>query len=59
MLLVTQNFLASDFCAREEVPVLLQAHRRGRLTLFPVLLDDCNYQAERWLSEQFARPRRC
>jgi tetratricopeptide (TPR) repeat protein len=50
VLLVTQNFLASAFCAREEVPILLQAHRRGQLTLFPVLLDDCNYKAERWLN---------
>jgi tetratricopeptide (TPR) repeat protein len=49
ILLVTQNFLASDFCSREEVPVLLQQSRRGRLTLFPVLLDHCNYEAERWL----------
>src|SRR6185369_11205745 len=36
ILVVSQNFLASDFCMLEEVPVLLQASRRGRITIFPL-----------------------
>ncbi|HEX9622354.1 MAG TPA: TIR domain-containing protein, partial [Polyangiaceae bacterium] len=49
ILLVTQSFLASDFCRFEEVPVFLQRARQGKLTIFPVLLDSCNWQLERWL----------
>ncbi len=49
VLLVTAPFLASKFCRFEEVPVLLQRQRRGKLAIFPVLLDYCGWEHEPWL----------
>jgi len=50
ILLVTQHFLASRFCLHEEVPVLLQRARRGKLHLFPLFVEPCNWEHERWLA---------
>lgn len=49
ILLVTQNFLASRFCKFEEIPVLLQRQREGRLAVLPVLLEPCLWEEEPWL----------
>jgi hypothetical protein len=49
ILLITQNFLASKFCKLEEVPVLLQRHRRGDIAVFPILVKDCLWDDEPWL----------
>ncbi len=49
ILLVTEPFLASDFCQLEEIPVLLQRARRGDLKLLPVLVEPCTWKEEPWL----------
>ena len=56
MLLLSQPFLASKFCRYEEVPVLLQRARAGKLALLPLLRDHCNYEIEPWLKRLQIRP---
>lgn len=50
VLLVSQHLLASRFCKLEEIPALLQPHRRGELFIFPVLCTSCLWEDEPWLS---------
>ncbi len=50
ILLVTQDFLASDFCQLEEIPVLLQRARRGKLRVLPLFVEPCDWENEPWLS---------
>ena len=50
ILFITQEFLASRFCKLEEVPVLLQRARSGKLHLLPLLVAAaCNWESEPWL----------
>ncbi len=46
ILLVSADFLASDFIARVELPRLLGACEDGGMLIIPVVLDHCNF--ERW-----------
>lgn len=48
--MITQDFLSSPFCVREEVPILLQRARRGELHVLPLFVDPCNWKNERWLA---------
>jgi hypothetical protein len=38
--LVSEHFLASDFCTKHEVPFLLQRAEQEGLLIIPVLLSD-------------------
>jgi serine/threonine protein kinase len=42
VLLISANFLASDFCIRDELPVLLDAAATRGLSIFPVVLSPCH-----------------
>lgn len=54
--LVSEYFLASDFCTKEEVPFLLKRAEEDGLLLIPVLLSDCPWYAHRWVAERQMLP---
>ena len=54
--LVSEYFLASDFCTKGEVPYLLKRAEEDGLLLIPVLLSDCMWQAHRWVEERQMLP---
>ena len=60
MLLVSADFLASDFIASEELPKLLQAEAQRGLQLIPVIVSPCLFGMTPILSEYQAAndPRR-
>ena len=49
ILLITPPFLGSKFCQLEEIPVLLQRARQGKLMLLPLLVRPCYWENEPWL----------
>ncbi|MEM7306107.1 MAG: TIR domain-containing protein [Planctomycetota bacterium] len=57
VLFVSERFLRSDFCMREEAPVLVQRHRVGELALLPFLVESCDWQREPWLRRLQMLPR--
>lgn len=57
VLLITPDFLASDFCVKEEVPALLKRQEEQDMLLIPVLVRACVWKAHRWLSARQMIPR--
>ena len=55
--LVSANFLSSRFCMEEEIPYLLQRQAERGVVVLPVLVEDCLWEAERWLSRTQMLPR--
>lgn len=49
--LVSEYFLSSDFCTKQEVPFLLKRAADEGLLIVPVLLSECVWEAHRWLKE--------
>lgn len=57
VLLVTANFLNSDFILREEVPRLLKRRKHEGLVVFPVIAKACAWRTVPWLKEMQVRPK--
>jgi tetratricopeptide (TPR) repeat protein len=57
VLLVSADFLASDFIRREEIPRMLQRRSKEGLHLFPILVRSCDWQIVSWLASIQIRPR--
>src|SRR5712692_9802572 len=57
ILLVSANFLTSDFILKEEVGRLLERRDRAGLRIFPIIVGDCAWQSVGWLAQMQARPR--
>ncbi|MCX6025561.1 MAG: SUMF1/EgtB/PvdO family nonheme iron enzyme [Chloroflexi bacterium] len=51
ILLVSANYLSSDFVLREEIPRLLERRRDENLHVIPVILRACAWQEVEWLSQ--------
>jgi len=51
ILLISANFLSSEFIMKEEVPELLKYRAKGTLTVLPVLARACVWQAFHWLTQ--------
>ena len=51
ILLVSVNFLNSEFIRRKEVADLLQAQRQRGLRIVPILLEDCAYECVSWIKD--------
>ena len=49
MLLLSKDFLRTDFIAKEEVPELLRRREELGMKLIPLLIHDCPWEAVRWL----------
>jgi hypothetical protein len=56
ILLISKNFLRSEFILEEEVPILLERQKQG-MPLFPILLSHCAWQAVEWLEKMQIRPK--
>ena len=56
VLLISADFLASDFISREEVPRLLRRREQDGLAIVPVLLKSCPWEAIPWLAAMQIRP---
>lgn len=55
--IISPDFLASDFCVKEEVPFLLQRCERDGMIFIPMLLRPCAWKAFEWLKEIQMLPR--
>ena len=55
--LISADYLASDFCVKEEIPYLLDRRARNGMTLIPVLLRPCLWKAVPWLTPIQMLPR--
>jgi len=56
VLLVSADFLSSDFILQVELPRILERHRAGELKIVPILVQDCAWQEIPWLAELQMRP---
>jgi len=57
VVLISAEYLSSDFVARIEIPHLLKERREGRLKIIPVLLRPCAWRVVPWLETLEVRPR--
>jgi hypothetical protein len=51
ILLISADFLASDFIAEDELPPLLKKAKAGGTTILPVIVNACRFSREKKLSE--------
>ena len=57
ILLITANFLTSDFILRTEVPELLKRHHGEGLIVFPVIAKACAWETVDWLRQMNVQPK--
>lgn len=57
VLLITANFLTSDFILGKEVPAFLKRRKKEGLTVFPVIAKACAWRAFDWLAKMNVRPK--
>jgi formylglycine-generating enzyme required for sulfatase activity len=57
ILLVSANFLTSEFILNQEIPHLLERRDKEGARIFPVIVEPCLWQAVGWLSRMQARPK--
>ena len=57
VLLVSADFLTSEFILGEEVPRLLQRRDEEGLRVFPVIVRPCAWLRVKWLARMQARPK--
>ncbi len=57
VLLITANFLTSDFIIHQEVPKLLERRESEDLIIFPVVAKACAWQRVDWLKSINVRPK--
>jgi hypothetical protein len=55
-MLLSADFLRSDFVLEVEVPLILKRWRDGELQVVPVLARDCTWEAVSWLMVLHIRP---
>ncbi|HYG81066.1 MAG TPA: tetratricopeptide repeat protein, partial [Pyrinomonadaceae bacterium] len=55
--LISANYLASDFCNKEEIPYLLQRRDQAGMVILPTLIHPCLWKVVRWLEPTQMIPR--
>jgi len=58
VLLISHDFLGSQFCVKKEVPVLLERRMREGMMIAPILLSPCAWEIVPWLSAIQMLPRK-
>jgi len=56
ILLISANFLNSDFILNQQIPLLLSRREREGLIVFPVIAKACAWTAIAWLAKMQVRP---
>jgi len=56
VLLISADFLTSDFIRREEIPRMLDRRRKDGMRLVPVLVRSCDWEIIDWLEQIQMRP---
>jgi tetratricopeptide (TPR) repeat protein len=55
--LISADYLASDFCIKEEIPYLLERRKSNGMLLLPILIRPCAWTAIEWLKAIQMLPR--
>ncbi len=55
--LISADYLASDFCVKEEVPFLLKRREEEGMAIIPVLLHQCLWEEVGWIEATQMIPR--
>ena len=58
ILLISADFLGSEFCMKDEVPVLLERRQNEGMMIAPILLQHCAWEIVPWLESIQMQPRR-
>ncbi|MFN2576997.1 MAG: TIR domain-containing protein [Pyrinomonadaceae bacterium] len=56
LLLISVNFLNSDFIKKREIPELFRKHESEGMSIYPLLVDYCSWEEVGWLKELQIRP---
>lgn len=57
ILLVSTDFLASEFCQLIELPQIKKRHEDRNLHIYPILVRNCGWEEENWLGRFEMRPK--
>jgi tetratricopeptide (TPR) repeat protein len=57
ILLITTDFLISDFIRKKEVPLILERWQKQEIIVFPVIVKPCSWQAIQWLKQMQVFPK--
>jgi len=57
ILMISANFLSSDFILNEEIPRLLKKMKDGGMKVLPLIIKPCAWQEVKWLSQMQVRPK--
>ena len=57
ILLITTDFLISDFIRNKEVPLILERWGKNEIIVFPVIVKPCSWQAIDWLKQMQVFPK--
>jgi hypothetical protein len=57
ILLITTDFLISDFIRKKEVPLILDRWKKNEIIVFPVIVKPCSWQAIQWLKQMQVFPK--
>ena len=57
ILLISNNFLLSDFISNNEVPAALERREKERITVFPIIAKYAGWWAFDWLNKMNVRPK--